>query len=170
MCQGLIRPNDHHAIFLFFLRDIYSDKIGYVKTPRVRAAPVLPAPPVMLPIENGPAEPLEGSAPSPAVSVPPLRSDSTYVNAVPLAFVPPSFRSGPAGTDGVAPRVPPGYSPSGAQIMRVNKMTSSSMVPGTDLVETRKRRRDDDALMGSSKKQATNDLASSSSASDQVIT
>ncbi|KAF8716741.1 hypothetical protein HU200_025826 [Digitaria exilis] len=147
--------------------DIHSHKIGYVKTPRVRAAPVPPAPPVMLPIANGAAKPLEWSAPASAVSVSSLRSDSTYVNAVPIAFAPPSFHSAPAGTDGAAPRVPTG-SPSNAQIMRINEMTSSSMAPGTDLVETTKRRREDDVLMGSFKKQATNDSVSSSSNSDQV--
>ena len=193
--QSLLRPNDHHAMFRF-LRDIYCHKIGYGKTPRVRAAPI--PPPAMLPMENGTAEPLEGTAPAPApaVSVPPLRAQGTYVNAVPIAFAPPSFGSAPAGTAGVAPRAPTGYSPSDTEIMQVNQRTSSSSAPGTDLagkgkrredeitqvnqrtssslapgtdvVGKRKRSDDDAALTVSSRKHATHDLVGSSSAGDQV--
>ncbi|CAO2177890.1 unnamed protein product [Urochloa humidicola] len=209
--------------------DIYSHKIGYRKIPRVRAPPIPRAPPAMLPIENGPAEPSVGSAPAPAVSVPPLRSHSTYVNAVPIAsappgfqsapvgteavaprapgyppteaevtrlnqtassssmapgtdlagstyvnavpiaFVPPSFQSAPAGTEAVAPRAATGCPPTDEEIMRFNQMaSSSSMAPGTDSVEIRKRKNDDAGPTTSSKKQATHDLAGSSSASDQV--
>ncbi|OEL25832.1 Protein MICRORCHIDIA 6 [Dichanthelium oligosanthes] len=148
--------------------DIHCHKIGYVKTPRVRAAPIPPAPPAMLPITNGTAEPSEGSAPAPAVSASPLRSQSSFVNAVPIAFAAPSFCSAPAGTQSVAPRAPTAYSQSDTQTMRVNQTTSSSMEPGTALVETRKRRNDDSTLTAPFKKQATHDLAGSSSASDQV--
>ncbi|XP_072150127.1 protein MICRORCHIDIA 6 [Setaria viridis] len=148
--------------------DIYCHKIGYVKTPRVRAAPVPRAPPAVLPIENGPAEPSEGSAPAPVVSVPPLRSDSTYVNAVPIAVAPACFRAAPAGTEGAAPRTPTGYSPPVTQTTQVNQTTSSSTAPGTDLGATRKRKNDDEAPTASFKKQATHDLAGSSSANDQV--
>lgn len=155
-------------MFQFFLRDIYCHKIGYVKTPRVRAAPVPRAPPAVLPIENGPAEPSEGSAPAPVVSVPPLRSDSTYVNAVPIAVAPASFRAAPAGTEGAAPRTPTGYSPPVTQTTQVNQTTSSSTAPGTDLGATRKRKNDDEAPTASFKKQDTHDLAGSSSANDQV--
>ena len=195
--QSLLRPNDHHAMFRF-LRDIYCHKIGYGKTPRVRAAPI--PPPAMLPMENGTAEPLEGTAPAPApapaVSVPPLRAQGTYVNAVPIAFAPPSFGSAPAGTAGVAPRAPTGYSPSDTEIMQVNQRTSSSsapvsdlagnrkrrddeithfnqrisssLAPGTDVVGKRKRSDDDAALTVSSRKHATHDLVGSCSAGDQV--
>ncbi|CAO2182619.1 unnamed protein product [Urochloa humidicola] len=149
--------------------DIYSHKIGYAKTPRVRAPSIPRAPPAMLPIENGPAEPSVGCAPA-AISVPPLRSHNTYVNAVPIAFAPPpSFRSAPAGTEAVAPRAPTGYPPTEADIMRFNQTaSSSSMAPGTDLVETRKRKNDDAAPTSPSKKQASHDFVGSSSASDQV--
>jgi hypothetical protein len=165
--QGLLRPNDQHAMFRF-LRDIYCHKIGYAKTPRMRAAPIPPRPPAMLPIENGAAGPSEWSAPAPAVSVPPSRPQGTCVNAVPIAFAHPSFGSAPAGTAGVAPRGPTGYSPSDSQTMQVNQRTSSSLAPGTDLVGKRKRGNDDAALTVSSKKQATDDLVGSSSAGDQV--
>ncbi|PAN28003.1 hypothetical protein PAHAL_5G124200 [Panicum hallii] len=148
--------------------DIYCHKIGYAKTPRMRAAPIPPRPPAMLPIENGAAGPSEWSAPAPAVSVPPSRPQGTCVNAVPIAFAHPSFGSAPAGTAGVAPRGPTGYSPSDSQTMQVNQRTSSSLAPGTDLVGKRKRGNDDAALTVSSKKQATDDLVGSSSAGDQV--
>ncbi|CAO2166712.1 unnamed protein product [Urochloa humidicola] len=142
--------------------DIYSQKFGYSKIPRVRAPPIPRAPPAMLPIENGPAEQLVGSAPAPAVSVPPLRSHSTYVNAVPIASAPPSFQSAPAGTEAVAPRAPTDYPPIEAEIMRFNQTaSSSSMAPGTDLVGTGKRKNDDAAPTTSSKKQAMHDLAGS---------
>ncbi|CAL5065751.1 unnamed protein product [Urochloa decumbens] len=149
--------------------DIYCHKIGYVKTPRVHSPPIPCTPPAMLPIENGPAELPVGSAPAPVVSVPPLRSHSTYVNAVPIAFAPPGFRSAPAETEAVAPRAPTGYPPTVAETMPFNQTASSSSVaPGTDSVETRKRKNGDAAPTTSSKKQATHDLAGSSSAGDQV--
>ncbi|CAL4954092.1 unnamed protein product [Urochloa decumbens] len=151
--------------------DIYSHKIGYAKTPRVRAPPIPRAPPAMLQIENGPAELPLGSAPAPAVLVPPLSSHSTYVNAVPIAFAPPGFHSAPAGTEAVAPSTPTGYPPTEAEIMRFNQTaSSSSMAPGTESVETRKRRNDDAAPTTSSKKQATDDLAGSSSAAPRAPT
>lgn len=158
-------------MFQFFFRDIYCHKIGYVKTPRVRAAPIPRAPPAMLPIAHGPAEASEGSAfPAAAVLVPPLRSDSTYLNAVPIAVAPASFHAAPAGTEGAAPRTPTGYSPPVTEATQVNQTTPSSIAPGADFVETRKRNNDDEAPTAPSKKQATHDLAGSSSANDQVST
>jgi hypothetical protein len=124
----------------------------------------------MLPIAYGPAEHSEGSAPAPVVSVPPLRSDSTYLNAIPIAVVPASFRAAPAGTEGAAPRTPTGQSPSVTQTTQVNQTTSSSIAHGTDFVGTRKRKNDDEAPTAMSKKQATRDLAGSSSADDKVST
>jgi len=169
--QSLLRTNDHHAMFRF-LRDIYCHKIGYGKTPRVRAAPIPPPrpPPAMLPMESGTAEPLERTAPAPAVSLPPLRPQGTCVNAVPIAIAPPSFGSAPAGagTAGVAPRAPTGHSPSDTQIMQANQRTSSSLPPGPDL--KRKRSDRDAALTVPLEKRATHDLVGSSSSGDQVST
>ena len=156
----------------FFLRDLYSEKIGYVKMPRVSAAPT-PPPPVMLPIANGAAEPSERSAPAPALTQP-LRSHGSYVNAVPIAFAPPGFHSAPVKTEAVAPGAPMGYSPSSSpnvQTMQViNQTKSPSMAPGTDSVETRKRRNDDATMTVALKRKAVEDLAGSSSATDQVST
>ncbi|WVZ68504.1 hypothetical protein U9M48_017438 [Paspalum notatum var. saurae] len=133
--------------------DIHSHQVGYVKTPRVSAAPTPTAPPPMLPITSGTAEPAEaGSAPAPA-SASPMRSQGAVVNAVPIAFAPPGFRSAPSGTASAAPGAPTGHSPSGTQ---ANQSTSSpSMTPGADLAETRKRRNADDTLTVTIKRQAT---------------
>lgn len=155
----------------FFLRDLYSEKIGYVKMPRVIAAatPPLP-PPVMLPIANGAAEPSDRSAPAPSTQ--PLRSHGSYVNPVPIAFAPPDFHSAPVKTEAVAPGAPMGYSPPNLQTMQVEQTKSLSMAPGTDLVETRKRRNDDATMTVALKRKAVEDLAgsSSSSATHQVST
>ncbi|KAJ1285814.1 hypothetical protein BS78_03G306400 [Paspalum vaginatum] len=144
--------------------DIHSHQVGYVKTPRVSAAPIPTAPAPMLPVTSGTAEPADGSAPAPES---PLRPHGAVVNAVPIAFAPPSFHSAPSGTASVAPGAPTGYSPSGTQ---ANQSTSSpSMAPGSDLVETRKRRNADDALTVAIKRQATHEIdASSSSVTGQV--
>ncbi|XP_066315235.1 protein MICRORCHIDIA 6-like [Miscanthus floridulus] len=151
--------------------DLYSEKIGYVKMPRVSAAPTPPPPPVMPPIANGAAEPSERSAPAPAPTQR-LRSHGNYVNAVPIAFAPPGFHSAPVKTEAVAPGAPMGYSPSSSpnvQTMQViNQTKSPSMAPGTDSVETRKRRNDDATMTVALKRKAVEDLAGSSSATDQV--
>nr|AGT16253.1 hypothetical protein SHCRBa_190_D01_F_220 [Saccharum hybrid cultivar R570] len=154
--------------------DLYSEKIGYVKMPRVSAAPTPPRPPpVMLPIANGAAEPSERSAPAPAPApTQRLRSHGNYVNAVPIAFAPPGFHSAPVKTEAVAPGAPMGYSPSSSpnvQTMQViNQTKSPSMAPGTDSVETRKRRNDDATMTVALKRKVVEDLAGSSSATDQV--
>ena len=104
----------------------------------------------MLQIANGTTEPSEWSSPD---LTPPLRSHGNYVNAVPIAFAPPSFHSAPVKTEPVvAPGEPMGCS------------------PGTGSAETRKRRNDDSALTVAVKRQAMQDLAGSSSATDQVST
>jgi hypothetical protein len=153
----------------FFLRDIHSHKIGYVKTPRRSAAST--PPPVMLQIANGTTEPSEWSSPD---LTPPLRSHGNYVNAVPIAFAPPSFHSALVKTEPVvAPGEPMGCSPSPPNMQTVQVMyqtSSPSMAPGTGSAETRKRRNDDSALTVAVKRQAMQDLAGSSSATDQVST
>jgi hypothetical protein len=152
----------------FFLRELYSDKIGYMKKPRVSAAPL--PPPVMLPIANGTAEPSDRSAPAPTQ---PLRSHSNYLNAVPIASAPPGFHSAPVKAESVAPGAHMGYSPSSlnAQTMQVNGIKSPSMVPATDSVDTRKRRNDDTTTMTVAfKRKATQDLAGSSCATDEAST
>ncbi|XP_062186461.1 protein MICRORCHIDIA 6-like [Phragmites australis] len=148
--------------------DTHCHKAGYVKTPRARAAQISPAPPVVLPPANTVAEPLEGNAPAPSISVAP--SSSTCANAVPIAFAPLTFCSTPAGTGPIAPGAPAGPSSSGMQIMQVNQMSSPSMALGTDLVETRKRKNDDAVLTASFKRQVTHEFAGSSSveSSDQI--
>lgn len=146
--------------------ELYSDKIGYMKKPRVSAAPL--PPPVMLPIANGTAEPSDRSAPAPTQ---PLRSHSNYLNAVPIASAPPGFHSAPVKAESVAPGAHMGYSPSSlnAQTMQVNGIKSPSMVPATDSVDTRKRRNDDTTTMTVAfKRKATQDLAGSSCATDET--
>lgn len=152
----------------FFLRDIHSHKMGYVKTPRRRSA--APTPPVMLQITNGMAEPSERSPPA---SMPPLGSHGNYVNAVPIAFAPPGFHPAPVKTELVVPRGEPmGCSPflPNMQTMQViNQMSSPSMAPDTGSAETRKRRNDDAALTVVVKRQAMQDLAGSRSCTDQQV-
>ncbi|KAL6614330.1 hypothetical protein ACP70R_036600 [Stipagrostis hirtigluma subsp. patula] len=139
--------------------DIHCHQVGYAKMPGKRAASVSPASPAMLPMASTVAEPSDGIASTPAIPVPPpLRSRSPCENAVPIAFAPPVFTT-PPGTSTVAPRAPTAYSPSDMQIMQVDQTCSPPVVPGTDLVDTRKRKNDDAALTVSFKRQATQELA-----------
>lgn len=162
-----------------FHRDLYSNKIGYVKVPRVRAAPT-PAPPVMLAIENGPAEPSERSAPAPTQPLRWQHGNSNCVNAVPIAMAPPAFHPAPVKTETDAPGAPTGYaysySPSwpSVQAMRIEQIKEepSMAAPGTDWVETRKRTNDDGATTVAlfKRRKAPQELAGSGSrsATDQV--
>ncbi|PWZ10307.1 Protein MICRORCHIDIA 6 [Zea mays] len=159
--------------------DLYSNKIGYVKVPRVRAAPT-PAPPVMLAIENGPAEPSERSAPAPTQPLRWQHGNSNCVNAVPIAMAPPAFHPAPVKTETDAPGAPTGYaysySPSwpSVQAMQIEKIKEepSMAAPGTDWVETRKRTNDDGATTVAlfKRRKAPQELAGSGSrsATDQV--
>uniref|UniRef100_A0A0A9DRB1 Uncharacterized protein n=1 Tax=Arundo donax TaxID=35708 RepID=A0A0A9DRB1_ARUDO len=119
----------------------------------------------MLPPANTVAEPRKGNTSAPLAPL-----SSTFVNAVPIAFAPPTSCSAPAGTDAVAPGAPMGPSPQGMQIIQVNQTRSPSVAPSTDLVETRKRKNDDAVLIAAFKRQATHELVSSNTmeSSDQV--